>query len=348
MPTLGFIGAGNMAEAIARGLLRTAVYQKSDIRATEPNLERQRLFSDSLGIDCGDDCRKAASHADIVILAVKPFVIAEALAQISPMLKPGALIISIAAGISTQFIEKILISTNAMPRVIRVMPNTPMLVGKGISALARGTLATEQDMIAAERIFAAGGSTVRIAENLMDAVTAVSGSGPAYIFFLTEALAQAGVAAGLTEAQAAQLARQTVIGSAYLLEQSSDTPAELRRKVTTPNGTTQAAIETLQAGGFTGTDDPGHRLLYRETFQRTGQIEFRNAKRETRSTKHETRNTKHEARITNHEYSCSPSKSNPPSTPLTPCASPPSVLEPAHQPRFHCHSQNHRPQAGRH
>ncbi len=251
MPTLGFIGAGNMAEAIARGLLRTAVYQKSDIRATDPNPERQRLFSDSLGIDCGEDCRKAASHADIVILAVKPFVIAEALAQISPMLKPGALIISIAAGISTQFIEKILISTNATPRVIRVMPNTPMLVGKGISALARGAFATEQDMIAAERIFSAGGSTVRITENLMDAVTAVSGSGPAYIFFLTEALAQAGIAAGLTEAQAAQLARQTVIGSAYLLEQSSDAPAELRRKVTTPNGTTQAAIETLQAGGFT-------------------------------------------------------------------------------------------------
>ncbi len=139
--------------------------------------------------------------------------------------------------------------------MIRVMPNTPMLVGKGISALARGAFATEQDLIVAERIFSAGGRTVRVAESAMDAVTAVSGSGPAYIFLLTEALAQAGVAAGLTEGQAVQLARETVIGSAELLAQSKDSPAELRHKVTTPNGTTQAAIEVLQAGRFWRADD---------------------------------------------------------------------------------------------
>jgi pyrroline-5-carboxylate reductase len=249
MPTIGFIGAGNMAEAIARGLLRTATYQPRDIRATDPNPERRRLFTDDLNIPCADDCETAAAASDIVIIAVKPFVVAEALRQVAPALKPGALVISIAAGISTRFIEDAL---GDGARVVRVMPNTPMLVGKGVSALTRGRNATEHDLIAAERIFAAGGTTLRAPEDLMDAVTAVSGSGPAYLFFLTEALAQAGVAAGLTDAQAAQLARQTVIGSAALLDQSKDAPAELRRKVTTPNGTTQAAIEALQAGDFAG------------------------------------------------------------------------------------------------
>jgi pyrroline-5-carboxylate reductase len=258
MATIGFIGAGNMAEAIARGLLRTAAFQRSEIRATDPNPERQRLFSNDLGIECSENCQKAASIADILILAVKPYVIGEALQQISGQLKgagadgggEGPLVISIAAGISTKFIEQALAGTLAEPRVIRVMPNTPMLVGKGISALARGSHASEHDLITAERIFSAGGTTVRASEELMDAVTAVSGSGPAYVFYLAETLAQAGVAAGLSEQQAAQLARQTVIGSAELLAQSKDSPAELRRKVTTPNGTTQAAIETLQSGDF--------------------------------------------------------------------------------------------------
>jgi pyrroline-5-carboxylate reductase len=255
MPTIGFIGAGNMAEAIARGLLRKSVYQPSDIKATDPNPERQRLFTDDLGITCSEDCQKAAAGADIVILAVKPFVMAEVLQQVGPMVKPGALVISIAAGISAKFIEESLAHT-ALPgggvRVVRVMPNTPMLVGKGISAVARGKYATEQDLITAERIFSAGGATVRVTEDLMDAVTGVSGSGPAYIFYMTEVLAQAGVSIGMTEAQAAQFSRQMVIGAAELLAQSKDTPAELRRKVTTPKGTTQAAIETMQAADFAG------------------------------------------------------------------------------------------------
>lgn len=249
MSTIGFIGAGNMAEAIARGILRTAVYQPADIRATDPDTERQRLFNDELGITCRPSCPDAAG-SDIVILAVKPFIMGDALAQIKSVLKPDALLISIAAGISSKFIEQTLGGNPGGGRVIRVMPNTPMLVGKGISALCRGTHATEQDLITAERIFSAGGKTVRITEDLIDAVTATSGSGPAYVFFLTECLAQAGVAAGLTPLQADQLARQTIIGSAALLEQSPDSPAELRRKVTTPKGTTQAAIEALQSAGF--------------------------------------------------------------------------------------------------
>jgi pyrroline-5-carboxylate reductase len=253
MPTIGFIGAGNMAEAIARGLLRSALYQPSEIRATDPNPERQRLFTDSLGITCNGDCQKGAAASDIVILAVKPFVMGEVLQQIADTLDPDALIISIAAGVSSKFIEGALGGGGEFAhRVIRVMPNTPMLAGKGMSAIAPGAHCSHDDLITAERIFAAAGKTVRVEESQIDAVTAVSGSGPAYVFFLAEALADAGKAAGLSEAHAALLARETVIGAAALLDQSKDTPAELRRKVTTPKGTTQAAIETLQAGDFTG------------------------------------------------------------------------------------------------
>ncbi len=250
MPTIVFIGAGNMAEAIARGLIRSGLYQPSEIRATDPNPERQRLFADDLGISCDGDCQKATAQSDIVILAVKPFIMADALAQLAPELDPDALIISIAAGVSCNFIEHSLGGGEFGHHVIRVMPNTPMLAGKGMSALARGAHASEADLIAAERIFASAGKTVRVPESAMDAVTAVSGSGPAYVFYLAEALTHAGIAAGLTEAQAAQLARETVIGAAALLDQSKDSPAELRRKVTTPNGTTQAAIESLQANNF--------------------------------------------------------------------------------------------------
>ncbi len=247
MSTLAFIGAGNMAEAIARGLLRSALYAPGDLRACDPSPERQRLFAEDLHVATSADCVAAAKDAHILLLAVKPYVMGEALEALKAASRPDALFISIAAGISTRFIETAL---GDQRRVIRVMPNTPMLVGKGMSALSKGAHATDADLIVAEKIFDAGGRTVRLPESALDAVTALSGSGPAYIFLLTEALAQAGVEAGLPASEAAHLARQTVVGAAALLEESKDSPAELRRKVTTPNGTTQAAVESLQQAGF--------------------------------------------------------------------------------------------------
>jgi pyrroline-5-carboxylate reductase len=252
MARIGFIGAGNMAEAIARGLLRAGLYSPSDICSADPSADRQRLFRDELGISCFGQPAEVASRAETLILAVKPFVVGDVLAQIAPSLKPNSLLISIAAGISIGFMESAAAKSGNKPRVIRVMPNTPMLVGKGMSAIARGSSATDTDVFLAERIFGAGGKTVRVDEAAMDAVTAVSGSGPAYVFYLCEILAAAGVKAGLPEDQAALLARQTVTGSAAMLEFSKEPPAELRRKVTTPGGTTQAAIETMQTADLPG------------------------------------------------------------------------------------------------
>jgi len=249
MTALGFIGAGNMAEAIARGVLRAGLYRAEELAAADPVEERQRLFSGELQISCTADSAHVAARSRIVLLAVKPQIITAALAQIRPALRPDTLVISIVAAITSGFIENAL---GGNVRVIRVMPNTPMLVGAGMSALAKGAKATEEDLAVAERIFNAGGKTTRVREELMDAITALSGSGPAYIFYLAEAMAAAGVKLGLGEAEANLLARQTVVGAAQLLGQAKDSPSELRRKVTSPGGTTQAAITALEAGDFMG------------------------------------------------------------------------------------------------
>ena len=255
MPTqlsLGFIGAGNMAEAIARGVLKAGVLPPIQILAADPSVQRREVFTRDLGIKAVPDSVEVATHCRIVVLAVKPQMIQTALEQIRPVITDATLIISIAAGITVGYIEQTLATAGQSlhPRVIRVMPNTPMLVGAGMSALARGTHATVEDQTEAERLFAAGGKTVRVPENQMNAITALSGSGPAYLFYLVEAMAAAGEKMGLTAADSAILARQTVIGSAELLAESKDSPTELRRKVTSPGGTTQAAITALESGGF--------------------------------------------------------------------------------------------------
>lgn len=250
-PKLGFIGAGNMAEAIARGVLKAALYQPVDLLAADPSPARRDLFLRDLAISTVPESTQVAAAAPVLLLAVKPQVIDAALQQIKPAVTPNTLILSIVAAITSSYIENALASdATPKPRVIRIMPNTPMLVGAGMSALAKGTHATDEDLILAERIFSSGGKTLRTTENLMNSITALSGSGPAYLFFLTEALAAAGIQMGLSESDANLLARQTVIGSAQLLQASQDPPAELRRKVTSPNGTTQAAIEALQAQNF--------------------------------------------------------------------------------------------------
>jgi pyrroline-5-carboxylate reductase len=169
---------------------------------------------------------------------------ADVLAKLAADLAPETLVISIAAGISSNFIEKHL-GAAARWRVIRVMPNTPMLVGQGMAALCKGTHATSEDGAAARRIFECAAQVIEVPESLMDAVTAVSGSGPAYLFYLVEQMIRAGTDLGLSEPDARLLASQTVAGAAAMLLASDDAPAELRRKVTSPGGTTQAAITHL-------------------------------------------------------------------------------------------------------
>lgn len=230
--TIGFIGAGNMAEALIRGLLAKKALPASSIIATDVRPERLEELRKAFGIRAGKP------EVDIIILAVKPQQMSDALAQVTG----EHLLISIAAGITTSRIEK---EIDGKPRVVRAMPNTPALVGAGAAALCKGRYADDNDLAVAEAILGAVGTTVRVEENLMDAITALSGSGPAYIFYVTEAMIKAGVKAGLSEEMASKLAKQTVFGAAKLLVESDESPATLRQKVTSPGGTTQAALTVM-------------------------------------------------------------------------------------------------------
>jgi pyrroline-5-carboxylate reductase len=183
-----------------------------------------------------------------VLLSVKPQQMAEMLAGLGGAMRPDCLVISIAAGISTGYIERHLGGGRAW-RVVRTMPTTPMLVGEGMAALAPGKHATPADLADARRLFESAASVVEVTEDKLDAVTALSGSGPAYVFYLVEHMIRAGVELGLTPEQARQLATRTALGASKMLATSADSPEELRRKVTSPGGTTQAAITHMEKSG---------------------------------------------------------------------------------------------------
>ena len=237
-----FIGAGNMAEALIRGILRAKLVEPSRITAADVRAERLALLQSAFGIRTTGDNTAALRDADIVILAVKPQQLGAALESLRPISAP--LWISIVAGVSISQIEKKL---GGSARVVRVMPNTPALVGAGAAGLAKGARASEEDLVSAEAIFHAVGITARIDETLMDAVTALSGSGPAYIFLVTEAMINGGIALGLDPAMAKALAVQTVHGAAELLMETGEEPQSLRSKVTSPGGTTEAAVRVMSS-----------------------------------------------------------------------------------------------------
>jgi pyrroline-5-carboxylate reductase len=248
MSDLGFIGAGNMAEAIARGVLSSGAYRPASILACDISPERRALFADELKVRAIEDAAAVASQCTTVLLCLKPQQMPVVLPQLGEVARPGTLFVSIAAGLSTRYISDTLGDAGQW-RVVRAMPNTPMLVGKGMVALCAGAAARPADLATARSIFAAAAEVIEVREELMDAVTAVSGSGPAYFFFLVEQMVKAGVELGLSPEQAHRLATQTALGAAAMMTSSSDSPAELRRKVTSPNGTTHAAITSMESAG---------------------------------------------------------------------------------------------------
>jgi len=240
--TIAFLGAGNMGEALIRGLLTAKTVMPSQIIATDVRPERLGDLAKTFGVRTTDDNARAITDADIVLLAVKPQQMSTVLAPLKSAATVRKLFISIAAGVTTARIEGEL---GGKARVVRVMPNTPALVGAGAAALAKGAFATDNDLATAESILGAVGITVRVEERFIDAVTALSGSGPAYVFYVTEAMIKAGVAVGLDEALAKKLAIQTVYGAAKLLVESGEEPESLRHKVTSRGGTTEAALKVM-------------------------------------------------------------------------------------------------------
>ncbi|MDI6751546.1 MAG: pyrroline-5-carboxylate reductase [bacterium] len=245
---IGIIGCGNMAEAIVRGLLKNGLYSHLEIIATDVRPERLKEMTANCKIETTENNQEAIERVDVVILAVKPQVMHGVLEEIKPKIKESHLIISIAAGVRLERIETIL----PKARLIRVMPNTPGLIGCGISAFSSGKAVTKEDEETASRIFSALGDVVKVEEKLMDAVCALSGSGPAYIFLIIESLIAAGVKMGLSYDLARRLVLVTVEGSAKLVKETGKHPAELRDNVTSPGGTTAAALYVMEEEGLRG------------------------------------------------------------------------------------------------
>ena len=248
--TIGFVGAGNMAEALIRGLVQGRVVPPSSIVASGPRGERLDELTTTYGIVTTADNVEVARRAQILVLSVKPQILERVVHEIATHVQPGALIVSIAAGVDTATIEGQL-PTGA--RVVRAMPNTPALVRAGATAISRGAHATEADLAEARLVFDAVGFTVVLDESQLDAVTGLSGSGPAYIFLIIEAMADAGVKVGLSRRNAQRLAAQTVMGSAKLLIDTDEHPGRLKDMVTSPGGTAIAGLHTLEQGGLRTT-----------------------------------------------------------------------------------------------
>ncbi len=245
---LGFVGAGNMAEGIVAGVLDAGVYEPGAIVAADPAAARRDLFAERFGVATTDDGLQVVGSADVIVLAVKPQVFGEVATVLAVGLSGDPLVLSIMAGWSSGAVAEAL--GGGSIRVVRVMPNLPICVGAGVAGICAGASATSEDVATVERIFnAAGQSVVLDDEGLMDAVTAVSGSGPAYFYYFTEAIVAGGIEAGLEPGQALALAQNTCLGAARMMLETGIDPAELRRQVTSPGGTTQAAIESMTGAG---------------------------------------------------------------------------------------------------
>ena len=249
MSTIGFIGSGNMAEALIKGTLAAGVYAPTDVFISDVRRERLEELADRYGIRPCESNTQVVQQSETVVLSVKPQVMSDALGSIASHGNDGTLFVSIAAGIR---VAKIAGALGDVP-IIRVMPNTPALIGEGASALYANEKAKPL-LDKALSVFSAVGKAVVVGdEDLIDAVTAVSGSGPAYFFLLMEAMTDAAVALGLPSDVARNLVLQTAKGAGLLAaeaDKSDETPALLRRKVTSPGGTTEAALKVFTAGGF--------------------------------------------------------------------------------------------------
>jgi pyrroline-5-carboxylate reductase len=242
---IAILGAGKMGEALASGLLRAGVVSPDQIVAAARRADRAEHLRDAYGIDVVA-APEAAARAQTLVIAVKPQDMEALLAEISPVVTPGHLVISVAAGITTAYIGRRL--AGDVP-VVRVMSNTPVLVDEAMSVISAGPHATEEHLRRAEQLLRPVGKVLRIPESQQDAATALSGSGPAYVYFLVEAMVDAGILLGMPRNSALEMVKQAVYGAATMLRDSGEHPVLLREAVTSPGGTTINAIRELERHG---------------------------------------------------------------------------------------------------
>lgn len=245
-----FIGGGRMAEALINGVLTAQLAEGGQICAVDPDPQRRDILSKQYGISTEESVQNTITKDSLIVIAVKPQIVGVVLDDLRKQLDGSHLLISIAAGVTLSFMERKIQGSGA--RVIRVMPNTPALIQEGASALSPGMNVTKDELDMAFHIFEAVGKAVVMDEGYLDAVTGLSGSGPAYVFSFLEALIDAGVKVGLPRKDAETLVLQTVLGSVKLAMSGNDHPAQLRAMVTSPGGTTIAGLHEMERAGFQG------------------------------------------------------------------------------------------------
>lgn len=247
---IGFIGVGNMGEALIRGIISSGLVSPDCIFASDINTEKLSNLCNELGITAVRNNHELVKESDIILLAVKPDIIMDVLAETSGDFDQPKWCISIVAGVSTSIIESFLPNGTV---VVRVMPNTPAMVREGMSAICPGKYANDKHLNKALQIFQAVGKVIVIQEKFMDAVTALSGSGPAFVFLIIESLTDAGVQLGLSRTDASIMSAQTVLGASKMALSTGEHPAVLKNRVTSPGGTTAAGLYELESGGLRAT-----------------------------------------------------------------------------------------------
>lgn len=249
LPSLAFLGAGSMGGAVLHGVVASGIPVDGGITATNRSAARAASLSGLSGVtsialeEHPEGNRDAVSSAGIVLVGVKPAMVPDLLREIAPALRPETIVVSLAAGVTLQTFAD---GLGAGARVIRSMPNTPATVGKAVTGLAAGAKASADDMAVVRRLFETVGEVIEVPESQIDALSTISGSGPAYVYLLIEELTRAAEGLGFAEADARLMAEQTFIGATALLAASGEEPAELRRRVTSPKGTTERAVAVLQ------------------------------------------------------------------------------------------------------
>ncbi|NYF08975.1 pyrroline-5-carboxylate reductase [Leifsonia sp. AK011] len=246
LPSIAIIGAGSMGGAILGGLVAPGVTVEGSIRVTNRTEAKAALVRhegvESFALETDADANlRAVTGARVVLIGVKPAMVAETLAAIAPALEPDAIVVSVAAGVTTATMEAVVPGS-----VLRAMPNTPALVGRAVTGLSAGSRSTAEEMEIVSRVFGTVGTVVEVPESQIDALSTVSGSGPAYVFLFVEEFSRAAVGLGFTPEQASLLVSETFLGAMQLLAASGQSPEELRRQVTSPKGTTERAIAVLQ------------------------------------------------------------------------------------------------------
>lgn len=248
LPSIAVLGAGSMGGAVLRGVAASALATAGLVATNRSRAKADELASvpsvTSLAVEDESDANvRAAAKADIVLVGVKPAMVPDLLREISPHLRPGTIVVSLAAGVTIATFEEIL---GADVAVFRSMPNTPALVGKAVTGISAGSRASEADAVLVRRLFETVGTVIELPETQIDALSTISGSGPAYVFLLIEELTRAAVGKGFGEADARVMVEQTFAGATALLAATGEEPAELRRRVTSPKGTTERAVAVLQ------------------------------------------------------------------------------------------------------